>query len=91
MKTLSSFLLMTALAAPGAWAQTPPAAPEQALIAVENEWSQAAVKRDGAALARCADLLQELRSVKPLFEPVEAMIRAKVHFLPRVRPIQARV
>ena len=52
MKTLSSFLLMTALAAPGAWAQTSPAAPEQALITLENDWSQTVVKRDAVALDR---------------------------------------
>lgn len=51
MKTLSSFLLMTVLAAPAAWAQKPATA-EQALIAVEHQWSEAAVKRDGAALDR---------------------------------------
>jgi len=52
MKIFSSVLLLTVLAASGAWAQTPPAAPEQALITIENEWSQASMKRDAAALDR---------------------------------------
>jgi ketosteroid isomerase-like protein len=53
MKTLSAFILMTlALALPRGWAQTPPAGPEQALIALETSWSQAAITRDAAALGR---------------------------------------
>jgi ketosteroid isomerase-like protein len=51
MKTFASFLLMTALVTPGAWAQAP-AGPEQALLTVETAWSQAAVGRDRAALDR---------------------------------------
>jgi ketosteroid isomerase-like protein len=51
MKTFASFLLMTVLGAPAAWAQAP-AGPEQALLTVETEWSQAAVNRDRAKLDR---------------------------------------
>ena len=51
MKTFASFLLMTALVTPGAWAQAP-AGPEQALLTVETAWSQAAVGRDRAVLDR---------------------------------------
>ena len=51
MKIFPSVLLMTVLAVPCAWAQTP-AAPEQALVTIENEWSQASMKRDAAALDR---------------------------------------
>jgi len=51
MKRLSVFALMMALAVPRSWAQAPSGA-EQELIALENDWSQASVKRDGTALQR---------------------------------------
>ena len=52
MKTLSAFAFVTLLALPRGWAQTPPATPQQTLIALETNWSQAAIVRDGAALDR---------------------------------------
>jgi ketosteroid isomerase-like protein len=53
MKTLSAFVVMTlVLALPHGRAQAPAASPEQTLIALETNWSQAAVSRDGAALDR---------------------------------------
>ena len=53
MKTFSAFMLMTlALAVPRGWPQTPPATPQQTLIALETSWSQAAIARDGIALDR---------------------------------------
>lgn len=53
MRTLSAFVVMTfVLALPHSWAQAPPASPEQTLVALESNWSQAAIKRDGAALDR---------------------------------------
>lgn len=52
MKTISTFLLLALFAlVPRAWAQTP-TTPERALVAVENDWSRAAINRDGAALDR---------------------------------------
>lgn len=51
MKILSIVILMLASVAPRSWAQALGPA-EQELIALENDWSQAAVKRDGAALQR---------------------------------------
>jgi ketosteroid isomerase-like protein len=52
MKIFSSVLLLTVLAVPAAWAQTTPPAPEQALLTIENDWSQASMKRDAVALER---------------------------------------
>ena len=53
MKTLSAFVCMTLmLALPRVWAQTPPTSREQTLIALETNWSQAAIARDGATLDR---------------------------------------
>lgn len=51
MKILSGLVLTMALAVPQSWAEAPKA-PEQELIKLENDWSQAAVKRDRAALPR---------------------------------------
>ena len=48
MKLLCGLALVTALAVPHVQAQTPGS--EQELIKVENDWSQAAVKGDSAAL-----------------------------------------
>ena len=55
MRTLATFLLLTVVAVPAALSQPRQpanAAPAQALIALENQWSEAAVTRDGAALDR---------------------------------------
>ena len=52
MKILTGFMLMMALAAPRGWAAQAPASTERELTKLENDWSQAAVKRDGAALQR---------------------------------------
>ena len=51
MKTFASFLLLTALGTPSAWAQAP-VAPEQALLTLETAWSQAVVNREVAILDR---------------------------------------
>jgi ketosteroid isomerase-like protein len=51
MKILSVVILMVVSVAPRSWAQAPKPS-EQELIALENDWSQAAVKRDGTALQR---------------------------------------
>jgi ketosteroid isomerase-like protein len=51
MKILSGVVLMMALAVPGGWAQTPNTS-EQELTRLENDWSQAVVRRDGTALQR---------------------------------------
>jgi ketosteroid isomerase-like protein len=51
MKKIHGLAAILALTAAASLAQTP-VAPEQALIKLENEWSQASIKRDGAALQR---------------------------------------
>jgi ketosteroid isomerase-like protein len=52
MKILSSLMLLIALATPRSWAAQAAVSPERELTALENDWSQAAVKRDGVALQR---------------------------------------
>jgi ketosteroid isomerase-like protein len=52
MKRLLAVALLLMWAAPRSGAQAPKGGPEQELIALENSWSQASVKRDGAALPR---------------------------------------
>ena len=56
MKTLATLLLLTVIAVPAALSQSAqplkPGAPEQALITVEQQWSQAVIDRDAAALNR---------------------------------------
>src|SRR5262249_42566689 len=52
MKRLLAIALLLVWAAPRSGAQAPKSGPEQELIAIENKWSQASVKRDGAALPR---------------------------------------
>jgi ketosteroid isomerase-like protein len=51
-KIFLAVLLILASVAPRSWAAQAPGPSEQELIALENDWSQAAVKRDGAALQR---------------------------------------
>ena len=52
MKRLLAITLLLMWAAPRTGAQAPKSGPEQELIALENSWSQASVKRDGAVLPR---------------------------------------
>ena len=52
MKRLLVIALLLVWAAPRSGAQAPKSGPEQELIALENNWSQASVKRDGAVLPR---------------------------------------
>jgi ketosteroid isomerase-like protein len=49
MRTIPGLILTIVLAAPLGWAETRSPA-EQELVKLENDWSQAAMKRDGAAL-----------------------------------------
>ena len=51
MKQLAGLVVMLTLAASPCWAQTPGAADKE-LIAIENDWSQAAIARDATALQR---------------------------------------
>ena len=51
MKVLSLFALIMVLVMPRSWAQARGGA-EQELITLENDWSQASVKRDATALPR---------------------------------------
>ena len=51
MKTLVVLAIAMMVVAPGAWAQSPGPA-EQELIALENDWSRASMKRDPAGLQR---------------------------------------
>ena len=52
MKTVAGITLAVtlAIAAIAAGAGQAPAGPEQALVKLENDWSQASIKRDGATL-----------------------------------------
>ena len=52
MKILTGLMLMMTVMAPRSWAAQAPAPSGQELIALENDWSQAAVKRDRTALQR---------------------------------------
>jgi ketosteroid isomerase-like protein len=51
MKTFASLAIVLAFAVLPATAQTPPS-PDRDLLKVEDEWSQASMKRDGGALQR---------------------------------------
>jgi ketosteroid isomerase-like protein len=51
MRVLTGLAILMMLVVPRSWAQAPNPS-EQELITLENDWSQAAVKRDGTALQR---------------------------------------